>query len=804
MATLRRTVPIALAVGAAIGVLFASFQSVDAIFANPGMVASFGGLIAFLARAYFLYVLTFCILQIIINLLLCLFIPRRMRDADYARVVEYNTGLAMFIILVFLYTWNDQEAIGEMLRLRQGALAKLFLFAEIFIIGGMAAFIIAGAVHQLIARLPRGRVALYISSVAWFVLLFPLAGEVVLLAIGVKLHPILQILILIVVAFIVSFIVKLLNRWTHALIALKRRAWVGTIALLAVCFALWGIIALMQPKQTYARRSGDEINVVMLSIDALRADHLGCYGYEPANPLIEPGKFSPNIDRFASEALLFENTYSTAPWTLASISSWMTGAWPVESGGTYLNKRVYRAITTLPEALREEGYACGAFHCNPYMNPATGLGRGFGKYWEFFNASHLSTGLLFDEVNFYIHKKLDDLGLWESGRMIVDKQVGNAFDWLDTHKDEKFFLWVHLYDPHYPYTPPSPYKDELPDIGGIRRAPSYGGLPSWRTGSAHYKYGLKRHIVNLYDAELRFSDEVAGRILDRLDELDLKDDTLVIILSDHGEEFFDHNGLEHGSTVYQEVLHVPLIFRLPGRIQPGRISDVVSLIDLFPTLLDFTGASVEPKLYRGESLAEAVLRGDMSYAGDGRMNLNPGSTGDSEEKTISERLEALKSSRSAAARDASGVLMDAAEVQLGVKPKFVPPEGRVIFSEDLFYFDEDLQGIRIGDWKYIHSRNRFHDPSIFDASYQAEDDEEEFLPDFVEGDELFNLADDPHELKNVIYDNPEMARYLRLRLKEIDEADRMVGKMHKEMEGDMSYFGAGLRGLAKSLGYLDQ
>jgi arylsulfatase A-like enzyme len=523
--------------------------------------------------------------------------------------------------------------------------------------------------------------------------------------------------------------------------------------------------------------------------------------------MIEPDQFTPNIDRFAEEGLLFENTYSTSPWTLASISSWMTGGWPVESGGTYLNRRVYQSMTTLPEAMREEGYACGAFNCNPFMNPATALGRGFEKYWEFFHESHLSSGLLIDELNFYVQKKLDEYGFKESGRMIVDRQVGEAFDWLDTHKDEKFFLWMHLYDPHYPYTPPSPYKDELPDIGGERRAPSYSGLPSYRKGSSHHKYGLKRHIVNLYDAEIRFSDEVVGQVLDRIDELGLKEDTLVIILSDHGEEFFEHNGMEHGHTVYDEVLQVPLIFRLPGRIPPGkRISETVSLIDLYPTLLDFTGAKVEPRVYRGESLKGAIENADIAYAGEGRMNLNPGiaNAEKSGEPSIGDKLENLHKSPWEPVIDASGELTKNVEIMLGIREKFEPPEGRIIFAEDLFYFDEDLQGIRIGDWKYIHSRNRFHDPAIFNEDYTTEDGEPEHIPDFVEGDELYNLADDPHELKNVIYEYPEMARYLRNKLKEIDETDRREGKWRKESEGSMNYFGAGLKNLANSLGYLDQ
>ena len=839
MKMLRRTTPVALMVGATLGVLFASFQAVDGIFSNPGLVASVGTLFAYLGRAYFIYILFGLILLFIINLLLCLFFPKRMREADYARLVEYYVGITVFLFILLLYGWKDRAVIGDILRQRKGIFPLLFFLAQVIFIPGVLAFIIAAAVHQLTLKFPKGRLAIIISSLAWFMLLFPLLGEMALLAFGMAWHPILQLILLIVIGFILSFIIKLLNRFTHALIALKPRTWIGFAVFMAICFVLWGAVAAIQPKSSNPKRSGDEINVVLLSIDALRADHVGCYGYNP--PMIEPGEFTPNIDKFATEGLLFENAYSTSPWTLASVSSWMTGGWPEETGGTYVNRRLYRSMTSLPEALSEEGYTSGAFVCNPFMSPATAIGRGFSEYWEFFDASHMTTGLFVDELNFYIQKRLDEYGLKESGPMIVGKQLDRTFDWLDEHKDEKFFLWVHLYDPHFPYTPPSPYKDEIPDIGK-HRPPQYHSLTSWRKGSSHHSYGLRRHIVNLYDAEIRFSDAVAGQVLDKLDELGLAGDTLVILVSDHGEEFFDHGSMEHGHTVYEEVLHVPFIVRLPGRIPEGeRVSEQISLIDLFPTLLDFTGASVEPKLYRGESLMDAMLAGDMSLAGKGQMNLTPsaGTTEPgslrsiidddyrpemtSEQFPIWEFSEGAKYSEPGltipdgsvapatpstpatpqdAVEEAASTLMEAVESRSAGEDMASSglPTGRIIFAEDLFYFDDELKCIRIGEWKLVHSYNRFHDPNLY-SGQKVDVTKANGLPAFVEGDELYNLSEDPAEMKNVIYDYPDIAKYLYWRLKEIDYYDMKEAYTRKQIEGDGIYFGAGLKNLTKGFGY---
>ncbi len=812
MGLLRRTIPVSLKLGAVLAVIVATFQAIDGIFANPGLITTVGYLLAYLGRVYFLYFILLIVLSFVLNLLLCIFIPRKLARSDYARLLEWELWANLFVLLLLIYLWKDKTTVGELIRERRGVLPKIFYSFELLFIFGLLSFIVAGAVHQLVTRLKKGQLALYISSVMWFVLLFPLAGETIYILLP-KLNHIVQLIILIILAFVLSFVIKFLNRFTMGIIGMKRSSWAGLIIIVILSLAIWGIVSFLQPRTRFHPRSGDSINIVLFSIDALRADHLGCYGYDPDIPEIEPGKFTPNIDKFAAEGLLFEQAYSSSPWTLPSISSWMTGGWPTETGGTYVNRRVYGAMTTLAEALAEEGYDCAGFTSNPFLGPQTGIGRGFNDYWEYFHASHLSSGLFIDEFQLWLINKLDILGLRPGGRAMVDKQMGRTYQWLQRHKREKFFLWVHLYDPHYPWAPPSPYKEDLPDIGGERRPAQFRGLPAFRMGAAHLQYGMRRHIVDLYDGEVRFSDEVVGDFLAKLDQLDLTRDTLVVITSDHGDEFFDHGGLEHGHTVYHEVLHVPLIFRLPGRIPEGeRITERTSMIDLFPTMLDFGRASVEPKVYRGESLMDAVLNGDMSYAGNGQLNLTSWSGGKQVSFDISEWDEgaSIEDNRDVPELDI-GTPQPPSPMEITGKAaekmrseassrSLVPLGSRVIFSEDLFYYDHDLKGISIGDWKLIHSRNRFHDPFVWNLP-GVFDEYSASGPHFVEGDELYNITDDPDEIKNVIYEYPEVARYLRKRLNEIVYYDQLEAMTRENLEGKETYFGAGLKNLTRGYGY---
>jgi len=327
---------------------------------------------------------------------------------------------------------------------------------------------------------------------------------------------------------------------------------------------------------------------VLIGVDTLRPDHLGCYGYSRNT--------SPNIDRLAGGGVLFENTVSQCPWTLPSFASVLTSLYPTQHGaGIYMN-RLRTTFPTLADILSSDGYVtCGIINVS-VLSPEFGVDRGFGYY----DAPPPAVKRIADEV------------------------TRDALEWIAHHEHEPFFLFVHYFDPHLSYSPPAPY-DTLFD-------PDYQGRVGRSFDRDKYlamKDDLFRnegeqtaadwdHIRALYDGEIAFTDEAIGDLLQGLEELDLRDKTLIVFLSDHGEEFFEHKGYGHGHTLFREVINVPLIFSLPGVLPDGaRLSRQARLVDVMPTILDlldinvdgrFEGASLVPSL-TGEVPATSVRDG---------------------------------------------------------------------------------------------------------------------------------------------------------------------------------------------------
>jgi hypothetical protein len=280
------------------------------------------------------------------------------------------------------------------------------------------------------------------------------------------------------------------------------------------------------------------LNVVMIAIDTLRPDHLGCYGYGRST--------SPRIDRLAADGALFENAVSQAPWTLPSFGTVFTSLYPTQHGATVVDTRMRTSFPTLASILAEEGFAVAAVVNAPVLRPEFGLNRGFEHY------DVMPPGV---ERN--------------AGRTTED-----ALKWLDGREKDRFFLFVHYFDPHMSYSPPVPY-DTLFD-------PDYGG----RIGSSfNLDYfsstdiaGMRREIESLSSADMHHIEALY--------------DGEIGLLSDHGEEFLDHGGLDHGHSLYNELTHVALIFRLPGLIRPGtRVTHYVRLLDVTPSILDMLGIS---------------------------------------------------------------------------------------------------------------------------------------------------------------------------------------------------------------------
>jgi arylsulfatase A-like enzyme/predicted Zn-dependent protease len=305
-------------------------------------------------------------------------------------------------------------------------------------------------------------------------------------------------------------------------------------------------------------------NVLLITVDTLRADHLGCYGDSRAE--------TPSMDRLAADGVLFERAETAAPITLPAHVSILTGTYPAYHG--VRNNGVYRLgprAETLAEVLKEHGYRTGAVISGYPLLARFGLSQGFDSYDD-----HLPA------------EKPRQVGFRERKAEEVTHQ---GLAWLDTVGSQRFFLWLHYFDPHAPYTPPSPFAD--------------------------------RFALAPYDGEVAYVDHEIGRVLDELAALQILDKTLVVLAADHGEGLGDHGEATHGVFLYESTIRVPLILSLPGPLPRGRrVSTPVRTIDLMPTVLrlldlpqpdELQGTSLLPLTSRRppdlllKSLSESVL-----------------------------------------------------------------------------------------------------------------------------------------------------------------------------------------------------
>jgi arylsulfatase A-like enzyme len=314
-------------------------------------------------------------------------------------------------------------------------------------------------------------------------------------------------------------------------------------------------------------------NVIIYLIDALRADHLGCYGYQ--KPI------SPNIDAFAKDAILFENAIAQAPWTKPSIASIFTGLGPAAHGVDDGVSALPAEATTLAEILRAAGYYGAAFITNINAGSTFGFDQGFVDF------VHLSEGK--NKRKYY-----------QSSEQINQK----VFAWLENKERQvPFFLYIHTMDTHAPYTPPPSFREKYasavknPDIGSTSQLQALvkRKMPVTQT--------LVNNLVSLYDAEIAFNDHNFGIFLQKLRQRGLYDESLIILLSDHGEEFYEHGSWEHQKTLYAEMLNIPLIIKFPSSSATGkkRIQHMAQHIDILPTILDSVGIQI-PQYVEGQSL----------------------------------------------------------------------------------------------------------------------------------------------------------------------------------------------------------
>ena len=375
-----------------------------------------------------------------------------------------------------------------------------------------------------------------------------------------------------------------LRQRIHAYVVPLGRVGVGTALLIAMSC---GGGREAPPGQD---RVGNAASVILVVVDTLRADHLGLYGY--ARPT------SPNLDAWATHGRVFDHAFAPAPWTLPSFASIYTGRWPlIHQAGLAdpLDRPAERLalgpiedLPQLAETLRAEGYRTLAVATNPYLAPSFGVARGFDVYDL-------------------------DIGASDGLHRPAEEVVQRALKLVDDVDGQPFFLVVHMFDPHMDFNAPPPFGQSFTaSIRSVYALP-FVGFEGRRINELAPQD--LQFITAAYDEEIAYVDDQLGVLRDGLAERGLLEKSVVFLTSDHGEELFDHGDFEHGHTLYQELLHVPLVVWGPG-IEPGRESDPVSLVDIAPTVLDrlgiappapFDGISLWPNLSASVPLPERPL-----------------------------------------------------------------------------------------------------------------------------------------------------------------------------------------------------
>jgi len=368
-------------------------------------------------------------------------------------------------------------------------------------------------------------------------------------------------------------------------------------------------------------------NVILYTMDTLRADAIDLD--DPEN------SHTPNLARLATLGTRFENTQSQCPWTLPSICSMMTSIHPSGQGVLSARQRLDSARQTLAEAMTAAGYLSQAVVCNAWLTDDFGLHQGFAGYthvWEE-GASEYWMGTIWIRLTRRFRPGFLDPPNTHDSKEMVDR----AIEFLRGNAHNNFFLWVHVIDPHDPYAPLGRFRAMAAQgyRGRLPRRQS-GNINLLRRGQRLEAYD-RAHLRRLYDLEVRYSDEQFGRLLDVVEELGLMEKTLVAFTSDHGEEFWDHENIGHGHTLYDEVTRVPLIIKPPAGMEVSPlVESQVRLLDLAPTILDLVdlpplfegqGSSLVP-LMTGEpagnrpSFAEALIYfGEKKSVDDGRYRL---------------------------------------------------------------------------------------------------------------------------------------------------------------------------------------
>lgn len=409
--------------------------------------------------------------------------------------------------------------------------------------------------------------------------------------------------------------------------------------------------------------------VILISIDTLRADHLGCYGYKRDT--------SPAIDALARDGILFSNAFAQAPYTLPSHMSILTGLYPLTHFCVAIDQKLDESRTTLAEILKGAGYETAAFVDAPFMSKKYGFDQGFDLY--------------------------DEEGGGIEG---VNRRV---LPWLEERREKEFFLFYHVFDVHGPYRYPAPYETFFREKEKRRGKADLEFISRF----AYHDYlGLNgvpdlSYILDAYDGGIRYVDGRLQVLFERLRTLNLYEESLICLLSDHGESLFEHNiYVGHGIFLFDSEVRIPIILKLPGNRASGeRVESMVESVDVMPTILDVLGID-RPEMVQGRSLLSHFQK---------------------EEGEI---------------------------IAYGISPNLSSLDRLCLFARSM-------------RWKYITpAAKRAEEVAGETLRSKGESAAEAIRPFLRLGEQLYDLKEDPLEQKNVAPEHPGICRHFREKLDE--------------------------------------
>jgi len=392
--------------------------------------------------------------------------------------------------------------------------------------------------------------------------------------------------------------------------------------------------------QQSSSASGKRHNVVFISLDSVRQDRLGIYGHKPEYaPNVA---VTPNIDRLATEGVVFDECWATSSWTLPSHMAAMTGLSDAAHGVVHDHIKLDPKRGTLAQHFQNAGYATAGFFSGPYLDAKYGFGKGF----DYYASGMISEAELAGVLSKASQEKAAQGGsptLSEMEMIAIRDRVSHeditsprinelGMEFLDMHGEQPFFLFLHYFDAHYDHIPekmePGLGKKFDPNYSGNFSPDRWYFNPEVREVDAQNNRNARKinerdlgHIQAYYDAEIHWVDRHVGQVVKRLKELGVYENTIIAIVADHGDEFFEHGSIGHRGSLWTEVCKIPLILKLPNSPAPGkRVAQVVRMYDIAPSLADFAGLTAMPDV-QGTSI-RSLLNSSTAASRDMISNLS--------------------------------------------------------------------------------------------------------------------------------------------------------------------------------------